>query len=161
MKSTIKETERWPGLTVGFTCGSFDLLHTGHAIMLAECKDHCNYLIVGLQSDPSIDRPNKNKPVQEFKERKIMLESIKYVDEIIIYNTEDDLLQLLKNLINENKIDVRIIGEDWRGKKFTGDKLEVPIVFNKRKHNYSSSNLRERVYQAEYLLRGDKIDPQS
>jgi len=146
-------------IKVGFTCGSFDLLHTGHVLMLEECKKHCNYLIVGLQSDPSLDRPSKNKPIQEFEERRIMLESIRHIDEIVIYDTEEDLLNLLKAFIDDKQLDVRIIGEDWRGKRFTGDELDLPIVFNQRKHNYSSSNLRERVYKAEYLLREDQHAP--
>jgi glycerol-3-phosphate cytidylyltransferase len=159
LNDVVKKIQRWSGITVGFTCGSFDLLHTGHTIMLRECKDHCNYLIVGLQSDPSIDRPEKNKPIQSYEERKTMLESIRYVDEIITYHTEADLEKLLKNLIDNKQIDLRIIGEDWHGKRFTGDKLDIPVIFNKRKHTYSSSNLRERVYQAEYLLRRDKNIP--
>ena len=130
---------------IGFTCGAFDLLHAGHALMLKECKDYCDYLIVGLQKDPSIDRPEKNKPVQSYEERNTMLSSIKWVDEIVYYDTEEELEKLLK-LID---IDVRIIGADWRGKEYTGKKLEIPVVFNSRDHGYSTSDLRERVYKAE------------
>ena len=133
----------------GFTCGSFDLLHAGHSLMLKECKDHCNYLIVGLQRDPSIDRSDKNKPVQDYEERNIMLSSIKWVDEIVYYDTEDDLQELLQML----DIDIRIIGADWKGKKYTGWELDTPIVFNSRDHGYSTSRLRERVYNAEMLKR--------
>ena len=133
----------------GFTCGAFDLLHAGHSLMLKECKDYCDYLIVGLQRDPNIDRPEKNKPVQSYEEREIMLSSIKYVDEIVFYDTEDDLETLLKEI----DIDVRIIGADWQDKKYTGWKLDIPVVFNSRDHGYSTSDLRERVYKAEVLKR--------
>ena len=134
---------------VGFTCGSFDLLHTGHTLMLKECKNYCDYLIVGLQRDPSIDRPEKNKPIQEYEEREIMLSAIKYVDEIVHYDTEDDLIELLKKL----DIDVRIIGDDWKGKLYTGHDLNIPVVFNTRDHDYSTTNLRSRVYHAESIKR--------
>tara|TARA_R110001583_G_scaffold103663_1_gene250943 strand:- start:6 stop:428 length:423 start_codon:yes stop_codon:yes gene_type:complete len=133
----------------GFTCGSFDLLHAGHSLMLKECKDHCNYLIVGLQRDPSVDRSDKNKPVQDYEERNIMLSSIRWVDEIIYYDTEDDLQELLQML----DIDIRIIGADWKGKKYTGWELNIPVVFNSRDHGYSTSRLRERVYNAEMIKR--------
>tara|TARA_R100000664_G_C2750726_1_gene138047 strand:- start:1803 stop:2237 length:435 start_codon:yes stop_codon:yes gene_type:complete len=140
---------------IGFTCGAFDLLHTGHALMLKEAKSVCDYLIVGLQSDPSIDRPNKNKPVQEFEERKIMLESIKYVDGIITYSTELELY----NLLSEMKPDIRIIGADWKNKAFTGHELPIQVYFNSRDHNWSTSNLRNRIWNAENLKRGiDKFD---
>ena len=131
--------------TVGFTCGAFDLLHTGHALMLKECKDHCDYLIVGLQRDPNVDRPEKNKPVQSYEERDIMLSSIKWVDEIVYYDTEEELGHLLRSL----PIDIRIIGADWKGKEYTGHELRIPVVFNSRDHGYSTSSLRERVYKAE------------
>ena len=136
--------------TKGFTCGAFDLLHAGHALMFEECKKHCDYLIVGLQRDPSVDRKNKNKPVQEYEERDIMLKSIRWVDEVVYYDTEEDLHGLLKTL----KIDVRIVGEDWKGKPFTGHELPIRVVFNSRDHEYSTSNLRKRVYEAEKKLRG-------
>ena len=134
---------------VGFTCGAFDLLHTGHALMLKECKDHCEYLIVGLQKDPNVDRPEKNKPVQSYEERDIMLSSIKWVDEIVYYDTEEELGVLLRNL----PIDIRIIGSDWKGKEYTGHELRIPVVFNSRDHGYSTSSLRERVYKAEVAKR--------
>lgn len=130
---------------VGFTCGAFDLLHAGHALMFKECKEHCDYLIVGLQHDPSVDRDYKNAPIQTIEERLIMLESIKYVDEIYQYKTEKDLYALLKSLTP----DVRIVGYDWLGKKFTGHDLPIHVVFNSRNHNFSSSELRNRVYEAE------------
>lgn len=133
----------------GFTCGAFDLLHAGHALMLKECKDHCDYLIVGLQRDPSVDRKNKNKPVQDYEERDIMIRSIKWVDEVVYYDTEEDLYELLKSI----DIDVRIVGADWQGKPFTGHDLPINVVFNSRDHGYSTSSLRERVYQAELIKR--------
>ena len=117
----------------GFTCGAFDILHAGHALMLKECKQYCDYLIVGLQRDPNIDRPEKNKPVQSYEERDIMLRSIRWVDEVVYYDTEDDLLDLLMSL----DIDMRIIGEDWKGKKYTGLELGIPVTFNTRDHGYS------------------------
>ena len=129
----------------GFTCGAFDLLHAGHALMLKECRQHCDYLIVGLQRDPNIDRPEKNKPVQSYEERDIMLRSIRWVDEVVYYDTEEHLLELLKSI----DINVRIIGADWKGKKFTGSELGIPVVFNSRDHGYSTSSLRERVYRSE------------
>ena len=130
---------------IGFTCGAFDLLHAGHALMFEECKKYCNYLIVGLQRDPSVDRPNKNKPIQSYEERKIMLSSIKWVDKILFYDTEKQLEELLVS----TDIDVRIIGADWKGKKFTGHNLEIPVVFNTRDHGFSTSDLRARVFKAE------------
>lgn len=133
----------------GFTCGAFDLLHAGHALMLKECRDHCDYLIVGLQKDPSIDRSNKNKPVQSYEERDIMIKSIKWVDTVVYYDTESDLYELLQKL----DIDIRIIGDDWRGKKYTGWDLKIPVAFNSRDHGYSTSALRERVYHAETIKR--------
>lgn len=136
-------------MTVGFTCGSFDLLHAGHALMLEEARSHCDRLIVGLQTDPSIDRPDKNAPIQTVEERLIMLKSVKWVDEIHLYDTESALVDLIKKL----KPDVRIIGSDWRGKQFTGYELPIRVVFNSRDHSYSTSSLRERVLTAEMQKR--------
>ena len=136
-------------MTVGFTCGSFDLLHAGHALMLEEARTHCDRLIVGLQTDPSIDRPDKNAPIQTVEERLIMLKSVKWVDEIHLYDTETALVELIKKL----KPDVRIIGSDWRGKQFTGYELPIRVVFNSRDHSYSTSSLRERVLTAEMQKR--------
>lgn len=133
----------------GFTCGAFDLLHAGHALMLKECKEHCDYLIVGLQRDPSVDRPGKNKPIQSYKERDIMIKSIKWVDEVVYYDTELDLYDLLSSA----NIDVRILGADWKGKSFTGHDLPIRVVFNSRGHGYSTSSLRSRVYHAEVTKR--------
>ena len=130
---------------VGFTCSCFDLLHCGHCIMLEDCKKQCDVLIVGLQTDPTIDRKDKNKPVQSYEERKIMIQSIKYVDDVIEYSTEAELLQILEIL----KPDVRIIGTDWQGKEYTGHLPPIPIHWHQRTHNWSTSNLRRRVYESE------------
>jgi glycerol-3-phosphate cytidylyltransferase len=126
---------------VGFSCGSFDLTHAGHYLMFKESRDNCDYLVIGLQTDPSIDRKHKNKPIQSLEERRIQLEGCKYIDEIIVYERESDLLEILKNL----QPDVRFIGQDWKGKPFTGHELDIEVYFNKRDHNYSSSSLRKRI----------------
>tara|TARA_B100000676_G_scaffold159133_1_gene156812 strand:- start:157 stop:537 length:381 start_codon:yes stop_codon:yes gene_type:complete len=113
--------------------------------MLEDCKNQCDVLIIGLQTDPTLDRKNKNKPVQSYEERKIMIQSIKYVDDIIEYSTEAELLQILEIL----KPDVRIIGSDWRGKNYTGYLLPITIHWHERNHNWSTSGLRKRVYESE------------
>jgi len=138
------------GKPVGFTCSTFDLLHAGHILMLAECKQVCDYLIVGVQSDPSVDRPGtKNKPVQSIVERYVQLSAVKFVDEIIVYNTEKDLEDMLMFL----PISVRIIGEEYKDKDFTGKQIcedrGIKIWFNSRSHRFSSSELRQRTYQSE------------
>ena len=130
--------------TVGFTCGTFDLLHAGHTIMLSEAKDQCDYLIVGVQSDPSIDRPGKNVPVQSHEERIIMVKANRHVDEVRTYDTESDLVNLLINV----KPDIRILGADWRHKSFTGDDLPITCYFNSRDHKWSTSELRRRILEA-------------
>lgn len=133
---------------IGFTCSTFDLLHAGHVLMLEEAKTQCDYLIVGLQTDPSIDRPSKSKPVQTLIEREIQLRAVRWVDEIRIYQTESELLELLEVL----QPNVRIIGEDYLDKDFTGrdwcNENNVQIYFNSRKHNFSTTDLRKRVTQA-------------
>lgn len=128
-------------MRVGFTCSCFDLLHAGHILMLKEAKTQCDYLIVGLQTDPTIDRATKNKPVQSITERFIQLEAVKYIDEIVVYATEDDLVQILKAY----NIDVRIMGEEYKDKPFTGNDLPMEIYFNKRTHKYSTTELRNRI----------------
>ena len=128
-------------MRVGFTCSCFDLLHAGHILMLKEAKSQCDYLIVGLQTDPTIDRATKNKPVQSITERFIQLEAVKYIDEIVVYATEDDLVQILKAY----NIDVRIMGEEYKDKPFTGNDLPMEIYFNKRTHKYSTTELRNRI----------------
>ena len=131
--------------TIGFTCSCFDLLHAGHLIMLQDAKSKCDKLIVGLQTNPSVDRKDKNKPIQSLEERRIQLEAVKYIDEIITYKTERDL----KKLIIDLNPDVRILGSDWEGKQFTGDDLPIKIYFHKRNHNYSTTNLRKKIWNLE------------
>jgi len=126
---------------IGFTCSCFDLFHAGHVMMLKEAKSQCDYLIVGLQTDPTIDRPEKNKPVQSITERYIQLEGCKYVDEILPYATEKDLMDLLTAV----KIDVRILGEEYKTKQFTGKELPLKIYYNSRRHNFSTTELRSRI----------------
>ena len=131
-------------MKIGFTCSCFDLLHAGHILMLKDAKEQCDKLIVGLQTDPSIDRPlTKNKPIQSLRERKIQLEAVRYVDEIFVYETESDLVDLLKLV----KPDVRILGSDYKDKSFTGDDLNIPIYYHERDHDYSSSDLRKKILQ--------------
>jgi glycerol-3-phosphate cytidylyltransferase len=136
-------------MVVGFTASTFDLLHAGHVAMLREAKDQCDYLICGLQVDPSKDRPEKNKPVQSLLERYIQLSGIKYVDEVVPYQTEEDLIDIL----NTYKIDVRIIGEEYKEQTFTGRATcanrGIEIYFNKRDHRFSTSDLRKRVRDEE------------
>lgn len=130
---------------IGFTASAFDLLHAGHVLMLKEAKSQCDYLICGLQVDPSLDRSDKNSPVQSLPERYIQLSSIEYVDEIIPYQTESDLIDILEAL----HIDIRIIGEEYRNQEFTGkdvcDKKGILVYYNKRNHRFSTSDLRKRV----------------
>ena len=132
-------------MRIGFTCSTFDLLHAGHVMMLREAKAQCDYLICGLQVDPSIDRPEKNSPIQSIVEREAQLSAIKYVDEVIIYCTEDDLC----DIINMYPIDIRILGEEYRDRDFTGKdeckKRGIQLYFNKRDHRFSTSDLRKRV----------------
>ena len=131
-------------MKVGFTCSCFDLLHAGHILMLKDAKEQCDKLIVWLQTDPSIDRPlTKNKPIQSLRERKIQLEAVRYVDDIFVYETESDLIDLLK-LVKPN---VRILGSDYKDKSFTGDDLNIPIYYHERDHDYSSSDLRKKILQ--------------
>jgi glycerol-3-phosphate cytidylyltransferase len=130
---------------VGFTCSAFDLLHAGHVAMLRDAKAHCDYLICGLQVDPSIDRDNKNSPVQTVVERYSQLNAVGYVDEIIPYVTEQDL----EDILAMYQIDLRILGDEYRDKDFTGKdicrKRGIQLYFNERSHRFSSSDLRQRV----------------
>lgn len=134
---------------IGFTCSTFDLLHAGHVVMLEEAKRHCDYLIVGLQVDPTLDRDHKNAPIQSIVERQIQLSAIKYVDEIVIYNTEADLEDLLLTL----PINVKVMGEEYKGKDFTGKQIckdrGIKLIYNGRDHSFSSTSLRKRVYEIE------------
>jgi glycerol-3-phosphate cytidylyltransferase len=138
------------GLKIGITFSTFDLLHAGHVAMLAEAKNHCDYLIAGLQTDPTIDRPDtKNPPVQSIVERQIQLAATRYVDEVVVYQTEKDLEDILLTL----PIDVRILGVEYADKAFTGkeicSKRGIEIIYNGRDHSFSSSNLRKRVAEAQ------------
>jgi len=138
------------GKKIGITFSTFDMLHAGHIAMLSEAKNHCDYLIAGLQTDPTLDRPDtKNKPIQSIVERQIQLSACRYVDEVVIYQTEQDLIDLLLIL----PLNVRILGVEYEGKQFTGDQAcyqrGIDIVFNGRDHSFSSTSLRKRVYEAE------------
>ena len=138
------------GLKIGITFSTFDLLHAGHIAMLAEARNHCDYLIAGLQTDPTIDRSEtKNKPVQSIVERQIQLASCRFVDEVVVYQTEQDLIDLLLIL----PIDVRILGVEYKDKDFTGKaecvRRNIGLVFNGRDHSFSSSSLRKRVADAQ------------
>jgi glycerol-3-phosphate cytidylyltransferase len=138
------------GKKIGITFSTFDLLHAGHIAMLSEAKNHCDYLICGLQTDPTIDRPDtKNKPVQSIVERQIQLSACRYVDEVVVYSTEQDLRDLLLIL----PIDVRVLGVEYENKDFSGrdecDERNIELVFNGRDHSFSSSSLRKRVAESE------------
>lgn len=129
-------------MKTGFTCSCFDLFHAGHIMMLKEAKSKCDYLIVGLQTDPTIDRPEKNKPIQSVVERFIQLESCKYVDEVVVYATEKDLLDILYTY----PINIRVVGEEYKDKDFTGKDLDhIEMYYNSRKHSFSTTELRKRV----------------
>lgn len=134
---------------IGITCSTFDLLHAGHIIMLEECKKYCNYLICALQVDPTIDRSEKNKPIQSLVERYIQLDAVQYVDKIIPYTTEEELISIFSSL----DLDVRIIGEEYKDTEFTAknicQKRGIKLVYNKRDHDFSTTNLRERIYNQE------------
>jgi len=138
------------GKRIGITFSTFDMLHAGHIAMLSEARNHCDYLIAGLQTDPTIDRPDtKNRPVQSIVERQIQLAACRYVDEVVVYSTEQDLRDLLLIL----PVDVRILGIEYKDKRFSGidecHKRSIEIVFNGRDHSFSSSSLRKRVAESE------------
>ena len=144
-------------MKVGFNCSSFDLFHAGHVTMLKMEKNLCDYLIVALQVDPTVDRPGiKNKPVQSVYERYVQLQGCKYVDEILVYETEEDLL----NLIQTQKIDIRFLSEEYKDKDFTGKQYcidtGIELHFHLRKHKYSSTEIRNRVYNLEKKKRDEK-----
>lgn len=136
-------------MKIGITFSTFDLLHAGHIKMLEEAKRQCDYLICGLQSDPTIDRPEKNKPIQTVVERYIQLKGCKFVDEIVPYATEQDLEDILKAF----HIDVRIVGDEYQDKNFTGrtycEEKGIALYFNLRDHRFSSSSLRKEVSERE------------
>ena len=136
-------------MKTGIVTSTFDLLHAGHVMMIREAKDQCDYLIAALQVDPSIDRPEKNKPVQTLVERFVQLSAVKYVDEIVCYQTEKDLEDILEMF----QLDVRILGDEYKNKDFTGRDIckrrGIELYFNKRDHRFSSSDLRKRVSSKE------------
>jgi len=141
-------------MKIGFNCSAFDLLHTGHITMLKKEKELCDYLKVALQVDPTIDRPGvKNKPVQSVYERYVQLQACRYVDEILVYETEQDLL----NLLMTQDINIRFLGEEYREKNFTGKQYcmdhGIELYYHSRKHPYSSSELRNRVFELERIKR--------
>ena len=137
------------GLKIGITFSQFDLLHAGHIAMLSQAKNHCDYLIAALQNNAQWDRPEKNEPIQSIVERQISLSAVRFVDEIVVYNTEKDLEDILLTL----PIDVRILGVEYKEKEFTGKdicaKRNIELVFNGRDHSFSSSSLRKRVVEAQ------------
>ena len=136
-------------MKVGFTCSAFDLLHAGHVQMLRDAKEKCDYLICGLQVDPTLDRPEKNQPIQSIVERYTQLKAVSYVDEIIPYSTEEDL----EDILSMYDLNIRILGEEYRDKDFTGKdicrKRDIDLHFNRRDHRFSSSGLRKRVENAQ------------
>ena len=136
---------------VGITCSTFDLLHAGHIVMLEEAKRHCDYLVAALQVDPTQDRDSKNKPIQTVVERQIQLAAVRFVDEIVVYNTEKELEDIFLTL----PINVRIIGEEYKDKEFTAKRIcykrKIEIIYNKRDHSFSSTDLRKRTKIMESL----------
>ena len=143
LEQITKIKEKYNGKKIGFTCSCFDLLHAGHMLMLKDAKQQCDILIIGLQTDPTLDRVEKNKPIQQYEERKIVVEGNKYIDEIISYSRESELYEILRIL----EPNVRILGSDYIGKSFTGDDLNINIYWHTRDHNWSTSNLRKRIYE--------------
>ena len=146
-------------MKVGFNCSSCDLFHAGHVTMMKMEKEMCDYLKVALQVDPTIDRPGiKNKPVQSIYERYVQLQGCKYVDEILVYETEGDLL----NMIKTQNINIRFLSEEYKDKEFTGKQYcidnGIELHFHKRRHQYSSTELRNRVYSLEKEKRDKKND---
>jgi len=137
---------------IGITCSAFDLFHAGHVKMLEEARKHCDYLIAALHTNPTIDRPEKNKPIQSVVERYIQLDACKWVDQIVPYETEKDLEDIFASF----NIDVRIIGEEYKNKEFTArgicERRGIKIIFNTRDHGFSSSELRKRIHNEESKL---------
>ena len=134
-------------MIVGITFSSFDLFHSGHVAMLKEAKANCDHLMVGLQTDPTVDRPEKNKPIQSVFERYVQLEGCKYIDQIIPYSTEKEIEDILLTY----NIDIRFIGEEYKEKEFTGKQLcidkDIKLYYNKRQHSFSTTNLRTRILE--------------
>jgi glycerol-3-phosphate cytidylyltransferase len=137
-------------MKIGFNCSTFDFFHAGHVTMLKEEKRHCDWLIVALQTDPTIDRPDtKNSPVQSVYERFVQVAACKYVDEVLIYSTEEELM----NILQTQHVDIRFLGDEYKSKDFTGKQWcldnDIDLHYHQREHTYSSSGLRYRTYQAE------------
>lgn len=158
LKDILNEADR----KVGFTCSCFDLFHAGHMLMLKDAKSVCDILVIGLQTDPTIDQEyrqttgnNKNKPIQSYEERLIQVQGCRYIDYIVEYETETDLLKILQELQRIANL-VRILGTDWRGKAYTGHELPIKIYWHSRDHDYSSSNLRKRIHATEEKLKNLK-----
>ena len=144
--------EKYKGKSIVFCCSAFDLLHCGHILMLEDCKRQGDILIVGLHTNPNLDRKNKNVPIQEYEEREIQIRGCKYVDEVIKYDTENDLY----NILLELNPDVRVLGTDWKGKEYTGYDLPIKIHWHERNHKWSTTYLRERIYKAELQKKEDE-----
>ena len=138
-------------MKVGFTCSTFDLFHAGHIMMLKEAQEQCDYLLVGLQTDPTLDRKEKSKPIQSVFERFVQLKACKYVDEVVVYATEKELRDILLSY----PINVRILGEEYKGKEFTGHDIPMEFYFNNRRHSFSTTELRQRVVDAERIKNGN------
>jgi glycerol-3-phosphate cytidylyltransferase len=131
-------------MKVGFACGVFDLYHAGHVLMLQECKANCDYLIVALNSAQNISNiinPNKNKPIFSLQERVLIMQSCKYVDEVVTYTSEEDLL----NILTTKKIDIRFLGDDYKDKPITGANLNIEIFYTNRDHGFSTSSLLKKI----------------
>jgi glycerol-3-phosphate cytidylyltransferase len=140
----IDFTKKYVNRKVGFIAGSFDIIHPGYIKLFKEAKQHCNYLLVGLQEDPTVERKNKIKPILTVEERKEILLSLKYVDEVVTYKTEKELYSLLK----KTNINIRFLGEDYQQKKYTGDNLKIPVYFCSRKHGWSSTKVKRQIYDS-------------
>ena len=138
-------------MKAGFTCSTFDLFHAGHIMMLKEAREQCDFLLVGLQTDPTLDRKEKNKPIQSVFERFVQLKACKYVDEVVVYATEKELRDILLSY----PIDVRILGEEYKGNEFTGHEIPMEFYFNNRRHSFSTTELRQRVVDAERIKNGN------
>jgi glycerol-3-phosphate cytidylyltransferase len=146
LKDLVLFRNNHPSKDIGVTFSCWDLLHAGHQLFLADSKDNCSILCVGLQTDPTLDRPEKNKPIQSLAEREIQLKSSRYIDYYFIYDTEQSLYNSLLDL----QPDIRFLGDDYVGKEFTGSALPIQIFYHPRStHTYSTSNLRKTIYEQE------------
>jgi glycerol-3-phosphate cytidylyltransferase len=139
---------------IGFCCGAFDLLHPGHILMLEDAAAQCDYLVVGLHIDPSLERPDKSAPIQTVDERMAMIKAVRHVDHIVTYATEDELASILHRL----RPDVRILGSDWRGKEITAPDASKRIHWHERNHDWSTSEMRRRVWEAQERAIFDSVE---